>query len=47
MTRGGGKMIAFIDEDRDVHGDNPICKLLPIVPPTDHAHVASRSPDAT
>ena len=30
-------MIAFIDEARDEHGVEPICKQLPIaVPPTMH-----------
>ena len=25
-------MIAFIDDHRDVHGVEPICRLLPIAP---------------
>jgi putative transposase len=29
-------MIAFIDEHRAVHGVEPICKVLPIAPSTDH-----------
>ena len=35
-------MIAFIDAHRDVHGVEPICKLLPIAPSTYHEHVARR-----
>jgi len=35
-------MIAFIDDQRVVHGVEPICKVLPIVPSTYHAHVAKR-----
>jgi putative transposase len=33
-------MIAFIDDHREVHGVEPICKVLPIAPSTYHAHVA-------
>jgi putative transposase len=35
-------MIAFIDDHREVHGVEPICKLLPIAPSTYHAHAAQR-----
>ena len=35
-------MIAFIDDQRAVHGVEPICKVLPIAPSTYHAHVARR-----
>jgi putative transposase len=37
-------MIAFIDDHREAHGIEPICKALPIVPSTYHAHVAKRRP---
>ena len=33
-------MIAFIDDHRQAHGVEPICKLLPIAPSTYHAHAA-------
>ena len=33
-------MIAFIDDHREVHGVEPICRLLPIAPLAYHAHVA-------
>jgi len=33
-------MISFIDDHREVHGVEPICKVLPIAPSTYHAHVA-------
>ena len=36
-------MIAFIDEQRAVHGVEPICKGLPIAPSTYHSHVARRT----
>jgi hypothetical protein len=36
-------MIAFIDEHREVHGVEPICKVLPIAPSTYHDHVAKRA----
>ena len=39
-------MIAFIDAYRDVHGVEPICKVLPIAPSTYHAHVARRADPA-
>jgi transposase InsO family protein len=35
-------MIAFIDDHREAHGVEPICKVLPIAPSTYHAHVAGR-----
>jgi transposase InsO family protein len=35
-------MIAFIDDQRAVHGVEPICKVLPIAPSTYHAHEAQR-----
>ena len=36
-------MIAFIDDHREAHGIEPICKMLPIAPSTYHAHVAKRA----
>ena len=36
-------MIAFIDDHREVHGVEPICKVLRIAPSTYHAHVAKRA----
>ena len=43
-------MIAFIDDHRQAYGVEPICRVLPIAPSTDHAHLArhadpSRLPD--
>ena len=35
-------MIAFIDDHREVHGVEPICKVLPIAPSTYYDHVARR-----
>ena len=35
-------MIAFIDDQRAVHGVEPICRVLPIAPSTYHAHAAKR-----
>ena len=35
-------MIAFIDDQRAVHGVEPICKVLPIAPSTYHEHMAQR-----
>ena len=35
-------MIAFIDAERDVHGVEPICDVLPIAPSTYHERVAQR-----
>lgn len=34
--------IAFIDDHRQAHGVEPICKVLPIAPSTYHDHVAKR-----
>ena len=39
-------MIAFIDDHREAHGVEPICKVLPIAPSTYHAHVAKRADPA-
>ena len=36
-------MIAFIDDHRDAHGVEPICRVLPIAPSTCHAHLARRA----
>jgi transposase InsO family protein len=36
-------MIALIDDHREVHGVEPICKVLPIAPSTYHAHAARRA----
>ena len=33
-------MIAFIDDHRQAHGVEPICRVLPIALSTYHAHVA-------
>lgn len=39
-------MIAFIDAHRDVHGVEPICRVLPIAPSTYHVHAArAREPE--
>ena len=35
-------MIAFIDDQRAIHGVEPICKVLPIAPSTYHERVAQR-----
>jgi len=35
-------MIAFIDDQREVYGVEPICKVLPIAPSTYHNHAAKR-----
>jgi putative transposase len=35
-------MIAFIDDHREVHGIEPICRVLPIAPSTYHEHAAKR-----
>jgi hypothetical protein len=38
-------MIAFIDAQKEVHGVEPICRLLPIAPSTYHEHaVRGRDP---
>ena len=39
-------MISFIDEHRDAHGVEPICKVLPIAPSTYHAHAARQADPA-
>ena len=36
-------MIAFIDDHREVHGVEPICKVLPIAPSTYRDHLAKRA----
>jgi putative transposase len=36
-------MIAFIDDHREAHGVEPICKVLPIAPSTYHAQAAKRA----
>jgi transposase InsO family protein len=36
-------MIAFIDDHREAHGVEPICKVLPIAPSTYHDHLARRA----
>ena len=35
-------MITFIDDNRGIHGVEPICNVLPIAPSTYHKHVAQR-----
>lgn len=35
-------MIAFIDDYREAHAVEPICKVVPIAPSTYHDHVAKR-----
>ena len=35
-------MIGFIDDHRDVHGVEPICRQMPIAPSTYHAYAARR-----
>ena len=35
-------MIAFIDDHREAHGVEPICRVLPIAPSAYHAHAAGR-----
>ena len=39
-------MITFIDEHSAVYGVEPICRVLPIAPSTDHAHAARRQDPA-
>jgi len=36
-------MIAFIEDQRDTHGVEPICKVLPIAPSTYFDHIAKRA----
>ena len=38
-------MIAFIDDHRDVHGVEPICRVLPFAPSTYHEAHARRRPE--
>jgi putative transposase len=39
-------MVAFIDQNCDAHGVEPICKELPIAPSTYHHHKAlERNPE--
>jgi len=40
-------MIAFIDDHRQAHGVEPICKVLPIAPSTYHAYIAKRAENST
>lgn len=35
-------MVAFIDDNREDYGVEPICKVLPIAPSTYHSHLAKR-----
>ena len=35
-------MIAFVDDQRSIHGVEPICRMLPIAPSTYFEHVAQR-----
>ncbi|NYD91139.1 transposase InsO family protein [Sphingomonas melonis] len=35
-------MVSFIDAHREVYGDEPICRVLPIAPSTYHAYVAKK-----
>jgi hypothetical protein len=39
-------MIAFIDDHREAHGVEPICKVLPIAPSTYREHAARRTDPA-
>lgn len=39
-------MMAFIDEQRDIHGVEPICKVLPIAPSTYYLQAARRADPA-
>ena len=39
-------MIAFINDHREAHGVEPICKVLPIAPSTYWAHAAQRKDPA-
>jgi transposase InsO family protein len=36
-------MITFIDDHKDTHGVEPICRVLPIAPSTYHDHIAKRA----
>ena len=39
-------MIAFIDDHREAHGVQPICKVLPIAPSAYREHAARRADPA-
>ncbi len=39
-------MVKFIDDHRDAHGVEPICKMLPIAPATYYDHLAKRAEPA-
>jgi len=39
-------MIAFIDDNRAIHGVEPICRVLPVAPSTYRAQVAQRADPA-
>ena len=39
-------MIAFIDDHREVHGVEPICRVLLIAPSTYHVHAARQADPA-
>ena len=36
-------MKAFIDENREAYGVEPICRVLPVAPSTYHEHAARRA----
>jgi putative transposase len=39
-------MITFIEDHREIHGVEPICRALPIAPSSFYAHAAiARDPD--
>ena len=35
-------MISFIDDHRQAYGVEPICRVLPVAPSTDHDHASKR-----
>ena len=39
-------MVRFIDDQREAHGVEPICKVLPIAPSTYYDHLAKRADPA-
>ena len=39
-------MVGFIDAQRDAHGVEPICSVLPIAPSTYYEHLAKRTDPA-
>lgn len=39
-------MVGFIDDHREAHGVEPICKVLPIAPSTYYDHLAKRADPA-